>query len=253
MFRPAQNLRASAGYFVHHQLVGQFEPHKGIGDLLAAARRGNCTYLMVGTGSLRHQVKQEAERRPGQVELHPWVPHEQLPDFLARMDVLCLPSLEVQLSRLRWIRIRLAEQFGRVLAEAMACGVPVVGSDAGEIPHVVGSAGLIFAAGDVAALAGHLNRLRADPELRRSLGEAGGPAACDGVQLEGDRRPDVRSLVGSGESRAAPARTGGGHPPLPGTGDAVAASQQARGRKLIVNRGTTYARWSEARDGRPSW
>ena len=45
-----------------------------------------------------------------------------------------LPSL----TRPNW-----KEQFGRVLVEAMACGVPVVGSDSGEIPRVIGEAGLV--------------------------------------------------------------------------------------------------------------
>ena len=40
------------------------------------------------------------------------------------------------------------EQFGHVIIEAMACKVPVIGSDSGEIPHVIGDAGLIFPEGN---------------------------------------------------------------------------------------------------------
>ena len=58
------------------------------------------------------------------------------------------------------------EQFGRVLVEAMASGVVAVGSDSGEIPHVIGPAGLTFPEGDAAALADALRRLQADPALR---------------------------------------------------------------------------------------
>jgi glycosyltransferase involved in cell wall biosynthesis len=60
-----------------------------------------------------------------------------------------------------------------VLVEAMACGVPVVGSDSGEIPHVVGDAGLIFPEGEVEALRSHLTRLMRDPELHADLRRRG--------------------------------------------------------------------------------
>ena len=80
------------------------------------------------------------------------------------MDALVLPSL----SRRNWV-----EQFGRVLIEAMACGVPVVGSESGEIPSVIGDAGLTFPEGDSAALAKHLARLMEDIELWNDLSQRG--------------------------------------------------------------------------------
>ena len=61
------------------------------------------------------------------------------------------------------------EQFGRVLIEAMACGVPVVGADCGEIPNVIGDAGLMFPQNDHAALRAHLDRLMHDDALRADL------------------------------------------------------------------------------------
>ncbi len=65
------------------------------------------------------------------------------------------------------------EQFGRVIIEAMACGVPVIGSNSGEIPSVIGEAGLIFPEGDAAALADCLAFLAQDPDLRSALGYKG--------------------------------------------------------------------------------
>ena len=65
------------------------------------------------------------------------------------------------------------EQFGRVIIEAMACGVPVIGSDSGEIPHVIGDAGLVFSEGDAGGLRDHLARLQAEPGLAEALGELG--------------------------------------------------------------------------------
>jgi glycosyltransferase involved in cell wall biosynthesis len=154
--------------------VGRLEPHKGIDDLLRAAERLDCRLLAIGHGSLRGRIEQAAARRPGRVSLVPWADHEQLPSLMARMDVLVLPSVEiVQRHVVPWIGIPLREQFGRVLVEAMACGIPVVGSDVGEIRHVIGPAGLVFPAGDVTALADCLTRIRDDSGLARRLGEAG--------------------------------------------------------------------------------
>jgi glycosyltransferase involved in cell wall biosynthesis len=83
-----------------------------------------------------------------------------MPALYRDLDVLVLPSR----SRSNWV-----EQFGRVLIEAMACGVSVVGSDCGEIPNVVDDAGLIFSEGDVGALRQCLVRLMSSPELRADL------------------------------------------------------------------------------------
>jgi len=70
---------------------------------------------------------------------------------------------------------RWAEQFGRVLVEALWCGVPVIGSQSGEIPWVIESTGggLTFPEGDVDALRGCLEVMRADPALRTRLAKRG--------------------------------------------------------------------------------
>lgn len=87
-----------------------------------------------------------------------------MPAFYASVDVLVVPSRTMP----NW-----KEQFGRVLVEAMACQTPVVGSDSGEIPHVIGGAGLVFPEGDAQALAGHLLRLAGQPGLRADLAGRG--------------------------------------------------------------------------------
>jgi glycosyltransferase involved in cell wall biosynthesis len=91
-------------------------------------------------------------------------PSAMMPAFYRGLDVLVLPSHSTR----RWV-----EQFGRVLTEAMACGVPVVGSDSGEIPNVIGEAGLIFPEGDADALRERLQHLMDDRELRKRLGNLG--------------------------------------------------------------------------------
>jgi 2-deoxystreptamine N-acetyl-D-glucosaminyltransferase/2-deoxystreptamine glucosyltransferase len=86
-----------------------------------------------------------------------FVEHSAVPAVLASLDVLVLPSAY--------------EEMGSVLVEAMASGLPVVASAVGGIPEVVrdGETGLLVPPGDVAALAGVLDRLAADPELRARL------------------------------------------------------------------------------------
>jgi glycosyltransferase involved in cell wall biosynthesis len=87
-----------------------------------------------------------------------------MPDLIRKLDVIALPSITTN----SW-----KEQFGRVLIEGMACAVPVVGSDSGEIPNVVGDAGLVVPEGDVVSLAGALRRLYENVNLRQTLGERG--------------------------------------------------------------------------------
>jgi len=81
-----------------------------------------------------------------------------------RMDLLVLPSIT---------RPSLVEKFGRVLIEAMACGVPVVGSSSGEIPNVLGESGLIFKEGDSEDLHDKITSLLNNRDLRIEMGKLG--------------------------------------------------------------------------------
>jgi glycosyltransferase involved in cell wall biosynthesis len=88
----------------------------------------------------------------------------QIAQQFHKIDVLVLPSRTTPVWK---------EQFGRVLAEAMACHVPVIGSNSGAIPEVIGDAGLIFPEGDVTALANCLRQLINSPDLRHDLAQRG--------------------------------------------------------------------------------
>src|SRR5260221_14335510 len=92
------------------------------------------------------------------------MPPARLAAQFCQIDALVLRSLTTPVWK---------EQFGRVLTEAMACGVPVVGSSSGAIPEVIGEAGLIFPEGDAAALAGCLAKLQQPPALRLALAQRG--------------------------------------------------------------------------------
>jgi len=67
----------------------------------------------------------------------------------------------------------LKEQFGRIIIEGMACEVPVIGSDSGEIPATIGKAGLIFKEKDTTDLKGKIEALTRDKNLRAMLAKNG--------------------------------------------------------------------------------
>jgi glycosyltransferase involved in cell wall biosynthesis len=127
---------------------------------------------VIGSGPLAGELRALADQLgiAGRVTWEPSVPSTAMPDRMRTFDVLVQPSL----TRPNW-----KEQFGRALVEAMACGVPVVGSDSGEIPTVVGPGGLVVPEGDPAALRAAIAELRADPERRRQLGRLGRRHVCD--------------------------------------------------------------------------
>lgn len=147
--------------------AGRLVPEKGLDLLLLALQHTpGVRARLVGAGPERRLLEhllQEFQLQD-RVTLEPLVASTQMPALLPQFDALVLPSR----TRPNW-----KEQFGRVLIEAMACGVPVIGSDSGELPHVIGAAGLVFPEANVEALAAHLCALRDDPALRARLAAAG--------------------------------------------------------------------------------
>lgn len=96
------------------------------------------------------------------VEFQATVPYDEMPALYGRARAMALMSLPTR----RW-----EEQFGMVLTEAMAAGLPVVTTDSGAIPEVVGEGAEVLAAGDWLGLARALTRLpqagRADRDVAR--------------------------------------------------------------------------------------
>ncbi len=148
--------------------VGRLIAWKGVQDLVdaLAGLPPHVRLLLVGDGELRPHLVQRAQALgvAHRLEVRAAVRSTDVPRVLHEMDVLVLPSR----TQPNW-----KEQFGRVLVEAMSCEVPVVGSSSGEIPFVVGDAGLIYPEGDVAALRALLLRLHGNAALRRDLGRRG--------------------------------------------------------------------------------
>ncbi len=148
--------------------VGRFVEEKGILVLLEALAGAEFDFqlLLVGRGPLEARLRDFAAttRLAGRMRIVSGVDQTQIALYQNCMDVMVAPSLTCPFWK---------EQFGHVIIEALACEVPVIGSNSAEVPRVIGEAGIVVPEGDVAALRLALQRLAESAELRRQLGEAG--------------------------------------------------------------------------------
>jgi glycosyltransferase involved in cell wall biosynthesis len=148
--------------------VGRWVEEKGVDILLRAIADldGDWEVRLLGSGPAQSQLETLARELGIAPRVHFDTPRPstEMPAYYAQLDLFVMPSR----TRPNW-----KEQFGRVLVEAMACAVPVIGSDCGEIPNVIGDAGLIFREEDVDALRRHIIALRDDPARRAELGQRG--------------------------------------------------------------------------------
>jgi len=154
--------------------AGGLLPEKGVDFLLrsCANLRGGWRLRIVGEGTERASLIALAQELDiaQNVAVLGRMDSGQMPDFYRQLDALVLPSRTTP----SW-----KEQFGRVLIEAMACGIPVVGSDSGEIPNVIGDAGLIFREDDEADLRTQLQRLMDQPTYYTELAQRGRQRVLD--------------------------------------------------------------------------
>lgn len=153
--------------------VGRFVEEKGLLTLAKALdniKKYPWKWLLIGRGSLQATVEEWARKNNLENRLI-WVEsvaHEEVYKYINLMNTLVLPSqTSYQFKTLTAIGWK--EQFGHVLIEAMACQVPVIGSNSGEIPHVIGDAGLIFAEGNAEELQNCLIQLMENSELAENL------------------------------------------------------------------------------------
>ncbi|MFZ2855014.1 MAG: glycosyltransferase family 4 protein [Rhodocyclaceae bacterium] len=166
-FQPAVLPPRDAGDF-HVLFVGKLTSWKGCYTLLYAAKLllpqiPGLRITLVGRGAQRAGLEKAAALLgiAERIAFTGFVDYEAMPSFYGQADVFILPAMPA---------INLAEQFGYVVAEAMACGLPAVVSRVGGLPEVVGeNADLIFTPGDYRELAARLLKLHDDPQLRRTL------------------------------------------------------------------------------------
>jgi glycosyltransferase involved in cell wall biosynthesis len=157
--------------------VGRFVEEKGLltlGKALVGLQGRPWKWLLLGRGPLQSELMNKATEWGIKNQLI-WVesvPHEEVPRYINVMDTLVLPS-ETNSQFKTLTAAGWKEQFGHVLIEAMASKVPVIGSNSGEIPHVIADAGLVFPEGNVAALQKCLQQLMEQPGLAYHLAQLG--------------------------------------------------------------------------------
>lgn len=167
LFRPPTQRDKGRGFVIgsaNRRLVAE----KGVDVLMQAVARlpGIWRLHIAGDGPQRLYLEQLAQelKIADRVQFDGVISSTQMPAYLQTLDVLVLASRTLP----NW-----KEQFGRVLIEAMACETAVIGSSSGEIPNVIGQAGLIFPEDDVAALHKQLLQLMQSESLRDELGRKG--------------------------------------------------------------------------------
>ncbi|MDZ8186850.1 MAG: hormogonium polysaccharide biosynthesis glycosyltransferase HpsO [Nostoc sp. ChiSLP02] len=178
--KPQSNLAANFGIKKEDFVVGfvgRFVPEKGLLTLLKALvslKDKPWKFLLLGRGELKAELIKIATENNilERLIIVESVPHNEVANYINLMSTLVLPS-ETTYKFKTLTSVGWKEQFGHVLIEAMACQVPVIGSDSGEIPHVIGDAGLIFPEGDSEALANCLGQLMDKPYFAHTLGEMG--------------------------------------------------------------------------------
>jgi glycosyltransferase involved in cell wall biosynthesis len=159
----------------HNFVVGYFGrlvPEKGVLDVVEAVARCSSdvvlmldAYENMAPGSFAAEVFARIDAlglRTRVRTVH--AQHHEVPEYMRCCQVLALPSRTTE----RW-----KEQFGRVLPEAMACEAAVIGSTSGNIPDMIGDAGVLVPENDTAALAAAIEDLRTQPAKRTSLAKAG--------------------------------------------------------------------------------
>ncbi len=148
--------------------VGRLIEAKGLMDVLAAVSKipAKVTLVFVGSGPLQSTLQRRAEELGlvRQVLFLPPRRMETLPAVMNALDALLLVSRTTA----TW-----KEQFGRVIIEAHACETPVIGSDSGAIPEVIGTGGLTVREGHSDELAAAILKLKDHPALARQMGQAG--------------------------------------------------------------------------------
>jgi glycosyltransferase involved in cell wall biosynthesis len=153
-------------------LVGRLEPEKGHRCFLQAAQillkqHSECRFQIVGDGSLEQDLRDLTGklRIAGPVEFLGL--REDIPELLARMTVVALPSL--------------TEAMPLSLVEAMSMGKPCVASNVGGVREILvdGENGLLVEPDNPRALAAKIGWLLEHPDEARRMGEAAARTAAE--------------------------------------------------------------------------
>jgi len=140
--------------------LGRIVRLKGLDTLIKAVSRTDCHLKICGEGPERKRLEKLSHRMglTDRIDFMGWLSEEEKIRMLRECRMFVIPSIH--------------EAYGMVAAEAMSYGKPVIASDTGGLPEVIGNAGLLVPVGDDRALAKAMNSLDKDPEQRRQLGIA---------------------------------------------------------------------------------
>jgi glycosyltransferase involved in cell wall biosynthesis len=153
--------------------VGGISPHKNLATLIAAfallskSTQRDSRLVLVGdykddpflSAYPELKVKITNLKLEERVTFTGFVPDEDLAHLYNAASLLIFPSLD--------------EGFGLPAIEAMSCGTPVVASNCGSLPEIVGDAGMYFDPRDPHAIAQSINKLLADPTRLKEMSERG--------------------------------------------------------------------------------
>jgi glycosyltransferase involved in cell wall biosynthesis len=197
MFRPGRNEQKRTMLGLENNcvlgFVGRLVREKGLDILLRAAAQlrndaesRKFKILLVGSGPERANLEELAKSLgiADHVVFTGLVPHSDAGRYMQCIDIFVLPSRTTP----TW-----KEQFGRVIIEALACAIPVVGSDSGSIPNLIGDTGggLVFREDNVDDCADKIRLLLHDDELRGRLGRTGAFAVAERYTMEAVARQIV--------------------------------------------------------------
>lgn len=140
--------------------LGRLVRLKGLDSLIRAMEHTDCQLRICGEGPERRNLERLSQHLglTDRIDFMGWISEEEKFRMLCECRMFVIPSVH--------------EAYGMVAAEAMSYGKPVIASNTGGLPEVVGDAGMLIPAQNERALAEAINSLDRDPERRRLLGQA---------------------------------------------------------------------------------
>ncbi|CDK40711.1 glycosyl transferases group 1 family protein [Halorubrum sp. AJ67] len=198
------DVRSSFGIGADSPLVlyaGRLVAEKGINVLVDAVPAVSkavpeAEFLILGTGPMEDELRSQIDKTvdTDRVTLvTERQPYSRMPKIYNSADIFTYPSVTID----DW-----AEQFGYATVEAMSCGVPVVTTECGALPSVVGDGGLVCPEHDAGSLADRLSDLLTDPEYRREIGNAARERASTKFSLSGVAKTQVEFISQLSSSRS---------------------------------------------------
>jgi glycosyltransferase involved in cell wall biosynthesis len=163
---------------------GRLDEEKGVTDLVDAMSMLNknaiCSIqlMLMGNGAyggfLDEKLKEDA-KKVNWLKLLPGVPNDQVVDFLNDLDVFVLPSRKLEDHE---------EHDAHSLMEALATGIPCMGTKSGIIPELLEGIGIIINPSDICEMSFEIRNLLRDNKLRQELSKKGREKAVDCFSLD---------------------------------------------------------------------